>query len=62
MAIGYVNHIESGYISSVDELSNYETLSLDEKKEKLLKNDTIVADSFFKIFLNIKDMKENKIC
>ena len=59
MAIGYVNHIESGYINASDEMTNYEPLSFNEKKEKLLKNDNIVANSLLKIFMNIKNRKEN---
>ena len=55
MAVGYINHVKTGYINAIDEMTNYETLSLDEKKERLLINDTIVADSLFKIFLNIKE-------
>ena len=52
MGFGYIIHTEKGYINSSDAITNFEYLTDEQKKKKLLNNDEVVADSFYKIFLN----------
>ena len=52
MGFGYIIHTKEGYINSSDALTNFEYLTDEQKKKKLLNNDEVVADSFYKIFLN----------
>ena len=50
MGLGYIIHVEKGYINSCDAFTNYEYLTEEQKKNKLLNNDELVAKSFYKIF------------
>jgi hypothetical protein len=52
MGFGYIIHTNEGYINSSDVFTNFEYLTDEQKKKKLLNNDEVVADSFYKIFLN----------
>ncbi len=54
MAKGYVIHVDKdfSYVNACDEFTNYTYLTEDEKIKRLSNNDQVVADSFYKIFLN----------
>ena len=52
MGFGYIIHTNEGYINSSNVFTNFEHLTDEQKKKKLLNNDEVVADSFYKIFLN----------
>jgi hypothetical protein len=52
MGFEYIIHTNEGYINSSDVFTNFEYLTDEQNKKKLLNNDEVVADSFYKIFLN----------
>lgn len=50
MGFGYIIHTNEGYINLSNVFTNFEHLTDEQKKKKLLNNDEVVADSFYKIF------------
>jgi hypothetical protein len=60
MGVGYVCHVKDGTINAYDEFTNYKPLSLGQKLKILMRNDQVVAKSFFKILENITYKKIRK--